>query len=100
MSRVVEGFTPTQLAGVKKVASVSVIPLACPQTLNELSTCFAAIQFNDFLETPADLDNIDIISYTLLSDGARSTVDVVKHGGDSMDKIMPLQWAIDQVRSI
>ena len=99
MSRVVEGFTPTQLAGVKKVATASDIPLACPQTLNELSECFAAINFNNVSESPGNFDNIDVISYTLLSDGARATVDVVKHGGDFMDKIMPLQWAIDQVRS-
>jgi hypothetical protein len=99
MSKVVKGFSPTQLAGVKKVANASDIPLACPQSLTEVSSCFAAINFNGSLGTSADFNDIEVISYILSSDGAEATVDVVKHSGDFMDKIMPLQWAIDQVRS-
>jgi hypothetical protein len=96
MSKVVDGFTAAQLAGVKKVGSASDIPLACPQTLNQVSDCFAAIQFNSVNESLHN--SVNVTSYTLISDGSRASIDVVDHRGDFEQKILPLQWAMDHVR--
>jgi len=108
MSKVTDGFTSTQLAGVKKVASAYDISLACPQTLNDISSCFAAIDFNSTtnFNSSADFNSsvdftsaiADVTSYTILSDGIRATVDVVHHRGNFEQKLLPLQWALDQVR--
>lgn len=95
MSKVTSGFTPTQLAGIKKVAAVSDIPFACPQNFDQVSECFAAIVFNNI---PAATGDIVPISYTLQSDGSRAHIDVVRHIGDFEQQILPLQWAVDQVR--
>jgi ATP-binding cassette subfamily A (ABC1) protein 3 len=94
IARVTGGFSATQLAGIKKLANTSDIPLACPQNFDEVSECFAAVVFNNI---PAAEDDIESISYTLQSDGSRAHIDVVRHIGDFEQQILPLQWAVDQV---
>ncbi|KXN84990.1 ABC transporter A family member 2 [Leucoagaricus sp. SymC.cos] len=86
------GFSEKQRRGLRQVASVSDIAIACPQNFNLRSTCFAAIAFNDI---PAPSENRSI-NYTIRADGGLVFVDVEKHTSDYEERLVPLQWAVDK----
>jgi hypothetical protein len=92
MAHITSSFSPKQLRAVRKVASPSDIESECPQNFNLLSECFAAIAFNDI---PA---NGGPVNYTIRADAGLVYINVVKHTSDFERRILPLQWAVDQVR--
>lgn len=94
MARVTAGFSDKQLSNVKKAASVADIPKLCPQNFNLFSECFVAIAFNDI---PESLN--DPVNYTIRADAGLFHIDVERHTSDFEQRILPLQWAVDEVRS-
>lgn len=94
MAHITASFTPSQLNSVKKVGSPADIPFACPQNFNFLSECFAAIAFNDI---PANTSSGRPVNYTIRADAGLAFIDVGGHTSDFEKRILPLQWAIDQV---
>lgn len=98
MSHITSGFNTAQLNAIRKVDSPSDIPAQCPQNFNLISECFAAVAF---YEIPSPGINGSISNYTMFADGGLVHIDVVRHTSDYEERILPLQWAIDQVsRSI
>jgi hypothetical protein len=65
----------------------------CPQNFNGFSNCYAAIVFNDIPRNNASAP----IQYTIMGDSGLKRIDVVHHNGDYERRVMPLQWAVDQV---
>lgn len=94
MAHITRNFTSFQLNAVKKVATPDDIPSLCPQNFNLFSECFAAIAF-DYL--PTSQNDTSSIEYTIRADGGLSHIDVIRHTSDFEKKILPLQWAVDQV---
>jgi hypothetical protein len=92
ISRITSNFTPNQLSAVKRVASPSDVPAECPQNFNFFSQCFAAITFTDI---PAN--GSKPINYTISADSGLAFINVISHTSDFEKRILPLQWAIDQV---
>lgn len=97
MSHVTAGFSPEKLKSVKQVATPADIPLACPQNFNLFSECFAAVAFNDI---PANGSSQKPINYTIRADAGLFFIDVVNHNSDFERRILPLQWALDQVSAV
>jgi ATP-binding cassette subfamily A (ABC1) protein 3 len=95
MDHITASFSSKQLSSVRKVARPSDIPSQCPQNFNGLSQCFAAIAFNDI---PAHGSAAKPVNYTLRADSGLGHIDVFKHTSDYELRILPLQWAVDQVR--
>lgn len=95
MARVTQGFTSSQLDAVKKVNTPGEIPSLCPQNFNLFSECFAAVAFNYLPTSNGDTKSID---YTIRADGGLFHIDVIRHTSDFEKKILPLQWAVDEVR--
>ena len=93
MSRVTRDFTPAQLSAVQQLESPDDIVDSCPQNFNLFSECFAAIAFNDIPESGP-------INYTIRADGGLFYINVEKHTSDFELRVLPLQWAIDQVCSL
>lgn len=98
MSHISSGFTTKQLRGIKKVATPDDIPSACQENFNLFSECYAAIAFTSFPE-PA-VNGTQTVAYTLRGDGGLFHIDVVHHKSDYEKRLMPLQWAVDSVRSL
>jgi ATP-binding cassette, subfamily A (ABC1), member 3 len=96
MARVTNGFTSQQQKKVKKVASPDQIATECPQNFNLFSECFAAISFNSLPGTP---NSTQPVNFTIFADGGLAHIDVVHHSSDFETRILPLQWAIDEVRA-
>lgn len=96
MAHVTSGFTSRQLQAVRKVSSPDDIPSACPQNFNLFSQCFAAVAFNVL---PTSANDTTPYDYTIRADGGLFHIDVVKHTSDYERRILPLQWALDSVRS-
>jgi hypothetical protein len=94
MAHVTRGFTSSQLNAVKKAATPGDILSFCPQNFNLFSECFAAVAFN-YLPTSANDTNP--IDYTIRADGGLLHIDVVHHTSDFEKRVLPLQWAVDQV---
>jgi hypothetical protein len=94
MTRITSNFGPNQLHAVKQVVSPADIPSQCPQNFNGFSQCFAAIAFNYLPMNATDTTPID---YTISGDGGLIYVNVYSHTSDFETRILPLQWAIDQV---
>ncbi|KAF9444036.1 P-loop containing nucleoside triphosphate hydrolase protein [Macrolepiota fuliginosa MF-IS2] len=92
IAHITSGFSEKQLNGVRRVDSVSQIPLACPQNFNLRSTCFAAVAFNDI---PSPNEGRPI-NYTIRADAGLAFIDVEKHTSDYELRLFPLQWAIDK----
>ena len=97
IARITQNFTTTQLAAVRQLDSPDDIPAACPQNFNLFSECFAAIAFYNI---PANGSATNPINYTIRADAGLAHIDVVKHSSDFEKRILPLQWAIDQVKLI
>jgi len=95
MAHITAAFSSKQLSSVKKVASPSDIVSECPQNFHLLSECFAAIAFYDI---PANGSAEKPVNYTIRADSGLTHIDVVKHSSDFELRILPLQWAVDQVR--
>lgn len=95
MAHITASFTPQQMRAVKQVAAPSDIITACPQNFNLFSECFAGIAFNDI---PAS--GTRPINYTIRADAGLFFIDVQKHTSDFEKRILPLQWAVDQVSVI
>ncbi|KAL1669459.1 P-loop containing nucleoside triphosphate hydrolase protein [Schizophyllum commune] len=93
MSRATSNFSPSQLDAVKKVASPDDIPATCPENFNLFSECFAAIEFHD--PVPTNI-SASVVNYTLRADGGLYHIDVQNQRSDYEQRLMPLQWAIDQ----
>ncbi|KAJ3739785.1 hypothetical protein DFH05DRAFT_1530053 [Lentinula detonsa] len=91
ISHISSNFNDVQRNAIRKVASPSDIPSECPQNFNLFSECFAAVAFFD-LPSPG----AGSINYTIQADGGLVHIDVVKHTSDFEERILPLQWAIDQ----
>ncbi|KAK0209024.1 hypothetical protein DFS33DRAFT_1372220 [Desarmillaria ectypa] len=93
IAHITENFTTSQLAAVRQLDSPDDIPSACPQNFNLFSECFAAVAFYDI---PANGNATNPINYTIRADAGLAHIDVVKHSSDFEERILPLQWAIDQ----
>ncbi|KIK71569.1 hypothetical protein GYMLUDRAFT_33772 [Collybiopsis luxurians FD-317 M1] len=91
MSHITSNFNQAQRSAIRKVDSPSAIPSECPQNFNLFSECFAAIAFYD-IPSPGT----GPINYTIQADGGLFHIDVVKHTSDFEERILPLQWAVDQ----
>lgn len=94
MAHITQNFTSSQLSAVKRVATPDDIPFSCPQNFNWLSECFAAVAFNYL---PASRNDTTPINYTIRADAGLFHIDVVHHTSAFEKRILPLQWAIDQV---
>lgn len=93
MARITTGFSDSQLGAVKKSSSATQLPFECPQNFNGFSECFAAVVFYDI---PAEATKP--VNYTILADSGLFHIDVVRHSSDFETRVLPLQWAVDQVR--
>lgn len=96
MARVTSGLSASQLRSVRKVATPAEIPGTCPQNFNGFSECYAAIAFYDIL--PNGNATTKSLNYTILADSGLFHIDVVRHDSDFEKRVLPLQWAVDQVR--
>jgi ATP-binding cassette subfamily A (ABC1) protein 3 len=94
MARVTSNFTPNQLQAVKLVATPADIPSQCPQNFNMFSQCFAGIAFNSL---PMNATDTTPINYTIIADGGLAHINVYSHTSDFETRMLPLQWALDQV---
>lgn len=94
MAHVTSGFSSSQLRSVKKVATPEDIAAQCPQNFNLFSECFAAVSFDAM---PTTSNSSQPINYTIHADGGLFHIDVVHHASDFEERILPLQWAVDQV---
>ena len=97
MAHITRDFTESQLNAVRQVDSPADIPTECPQSFNLMSGCFAAIAFNNI---PAQGNATNPVNYTIRADGGLFHIDVVNHASDFEKRILPLQWAVDQVRGL
>ncbi|KAH7911599.1 hypothetical protein BJ138DRAFT_1062831 [Hygrophoropsis aurantiaca] len=93
MSHITSGFTSNQLKAVKKVATPADIPSNCPQNFNLYSECYAGVAFNYLPTSPTDTTPIN---YTISADGGLVYINVYSHTSDFEERILPLQWALDQ----
>ncbi|ODQ51080.1 hypothetical protein SAICODRAFT_27131 [Saitoella complicata NRRL Y-17804] len=62
----------------------------CPQNFIGASPCFAAVEFNQLDFTTNQFN------YTLRADTGSNTIRVDTNSGSFEQKVLPLQWAIDQ----
>jgi len=93
MTLVTFGFTASQMRAVKKLDDAEEIPLMCPQNFNGFSECYAAIVFEQ-VPLPEDLSGFQ---YTIRADIGLYYINVMRHTSDFEKRILPLQWAVDQV---
>jgi ATP-binding cassette subfamily A (ABC1) protein 3 len=96
MSHITSDFTPSQLRAVVKVATPLEIPLLCSQNYNQFSECYATISF-DNIPTNGSGQNFE---YTIQADGGLTYINVIRHTSDFEKRVLPLQWAVDQVSFI
>jgi ATP-binding cassette subfamily A (ABC1) protein 3 len=94
MSEVTAGFSPLQMRAVRKIDNASAIPLACPQNFNGVSECYGAIVFNSISTTESGRA---VVRYTIRSDIGLFYINVEDHTSDFEKRVLPLQWAVDQV---
>jgi ATP-binding cassette, subfamily A (ABC1), member 3 len=92
IAQITSGFSASQIASVRRVATPQDIPNACPQNFNLFSQCFAAISFNSFGQ-----NNTMPLNYTISADAGLYHVDSISHTSDYELRILPLQWAVDKV---
>ena len=97
MAHITQSFTSSQLNAVKRAATPDEIPSFCPQNFNLFSECFAAIAFNHL---PTSANDTNPVDYTIRADGGLFHIDVVHHTSDFEKRVLPLQWAVDQVGSL
>jgi ATP-binding cassette subfamily A (ABC1) protein 3 len=93
MARITAGFSPSQLHAVQKVDSENDIAMICRQNFNGLSDCYAAIIFE---QLPGNNSNSNV-QYTIQVDVGLFYINVATHASDFERRVLPVQWAIDQV---
>ncbi|KAJ6525396.1 hypothetical protein B0H19DRAFT_1214941 [Mycena capillaripes] len=93
MASITTGFSTSQLNAVRKVSTPAEMVAQCPQNFRGFSTCYGGIVFNDLPRNNASAP----INYTLIADYGLNRIDVSHHTGDFQTRVMPLQWAVDQV---
>jgi len=93
MSHITSGFTPSQLRAVKQIDTPGDVPSACPQNFNLFSECYAAVIF-ETIPTNGSGENFQ---YIIQADGGLYYINVMKHTSDFEKRVLPLQWAVDQV---
>ncbi len=96
VSRLTAKFTPLQRAAVKEV-NASDIFASCPQNWRGFTQCFAAIEFADIPSLNGSSGTL--VNYTIYGDVGLEYINVEKHTSDFEQRILPLQWEIDKVRS-
>lgn len=118
MSRMTQNFSPKQLRAVRTASSTDALPTHCPQNFNGFSECFAAIAFDAItpsatgLPVPtstavpkggafngtAAVEPVGTrVSYTILADAGLFHIDAKHHTSDFEKRILPIQWALDEV---
>ncbi|KAJ7822826.1 hypothetical protein B0H14DRAFT_3726268 [Mycena olivaceomarginata] len=65
----------------------------CPQNFNGFSGCYAGVVFSDIPRNNASAP----ITYTIMGQSGLNRIDVMHEKGDYERRVMPLQWAVDQV---
>lgn len=95
MLHALAGFTDHQLAAVQ-LTKPQDIPEKCPQNFNGYSSCYAAVVFTDMDPNGATPQGFN---YTLFADAGLNHIDVERHTSDVVQRLLPLQWAIDKVRA-
>jgi ATP-binding cassette subfamily A (ABC1) protein 3 len=104
IEHITASFTPSQRAAVRQISDPANIPAQCPQNFNLFSSCFAAVAFYDIpgpSATNATSGGSGVgrsVNYTISADSGLQFIDVVNHKSDFEKRVLPLQWAIDQVR--
>ncbi|BFZ63560.1 hypothetical protein YB2330_004688 [Saitoella coloradoensis] len=89
--RVVDIFTAGVTRGtVVQLQTSTELAELCPQNFIGASPCFAAVEFNEVDFTTNQF------SYTLRADTGSNTIRVDTNSGSFEQKVLPLQWAIDQ----
>jgi hypothetical protein len=91
IDRVTQSFSPAQLRSVVSVPTPDDVAPRCQQNFNGYSECFAAVVFN------TDISG-GIINYTIRADAGLFFVDVKNHKSDFEKRILPVQWAVDEVQ--
>lgn len=94
MAHITSNFTSNQLQAVMQVATPADIPTQCPQNFDLTSQCFAGIAFNYL---PMNATDPKPVNYTISADGGLVYINVISHTSDFETRILPLQWALDQV---
>ena len=94
MERALNGFTNTQLDAVKLLPNPLDVANKCPQNFNGFSGCYAAVVFTD-MDPNGPIPRG--INYTIFADAGLTHIDVERHTSDIVQRILPLQWAIDKV---
>lgn len=94
MDNLASSFSPAQRQAIRKAENAAQIPSLCPQNFNLYSQCFAAVSF---FNIPSE--GSTPINYTLYADAGLTYINVEKHTSDFETRILPLQWAIDKVRT-
>lgn len=97
MNRITRDFTQAQRRSVVRAIAPDAIPAACPQNFNLFSECFAAVVFYDL---PMSSQDPTPVNYTIRADGGLWHIDVKGGKSDYEKRILPLQWAVDQVRAV
>ncbi|KAM6499563.1 hypothetical protein JOM56_005071 [Amanita muscaria] len=93
MSWMTASFTPSQQQQyVKQLFNASDIHSYCPENFIGLSQCFGAVIFYDI---PANSSASRPVNYTIQADAGLGHIDVQRHTSDYEQKVLPLQWAID-----
>ncbi|KAL0954635.1 hypothetical protein HGRIS_003590 [Hohenbuehelia grisea] len=92
VERISAGFNKAQFQRMKQVLNPADIETECQPNFKQISDCWAAVIFND---APSN-NNDTSIAYTIRADGGLTFIDVTRHTSDVEQRILPLQWAIDQ----
>jgi hypothetical protein len=91
MDRVTSQLTPQQRTAIRRVSPDNIRD-ECPIELHRRQSCFLAVSFDSISAQGSSFFN-----YTIYSQ-RRYEVDVKGHDTFQEQTILPLQWAIDQVR--
>jgi ATP-binding cassette, subfamily A (ABC1), member 3 len=94
MDRVTSQLAPQQRPAVRRVSSPDDIRDACPIELHQRQSCFLAVSFD-----AVSAKGSSFVNYTIYSK-QNHQVDVKNHDTFEEQTLLPLQWAIDQVRRL
>ncbi|CCL98836.1 uncharacterized protein FIBRA_00841 [Fibroporia radiculosa] len=94
MSHITSGFNQKQLGSIQKVIPGD-IPATCPENFNGFSECYAAVVFNSLPDMTSEQGAPQPINYTLRADGGLYYINVAQHTSSYEERVLPLQWAVD-----
>lgn len=83
-----------QLDAVEVLQNPLDVASKCPQNFDGFSGCYAAVVFTNMAPNGATPRGIN---YTIFADAGLTHIDVERHTSDVVQRILPLQWAIDKV---